>query len=94
MFTEQANKIFQEVIEKYHVINTVDQRNTLRNESASMHFACVCFFNLRQVRTKRTLTTTRYLCLYPLSIHGSRQYESFHRGLPIAQNPRPGETHL
>ena len=25
MFTEQANKIFQEVIEKYHVINTVDQ---------------------------------------------------------------------
>ena len=25
MFTEQANKIFQEVIEKYHVINTIDQ---------------------------------------------------------------------
>lgn len=25
MFTDKANKIFQEVIEKYHVINTVDQ---------------------------------------------------------------------
>ena len=25
MFTSKANKIFQEVIEKYHVINTVDQ---------------------------------------------------------------------
>ncbi|WP_298893542.1 DUF4254 domain-containing protein [uncultured Psychroserpens sp.] len=25
MFSEDANKIFQEVIEKYHVINTVDQ---------------------------------------------------------------------
>ena len=25
MFTEKANKIFQDVIEKYHVINTVDQ---------------------------------------------------------------------
>ena len=25
MFTNKANKIFQEVIEKYHVINTVDQ---------------------------------------------------------------------
>ncbi|TGV03828.1 DUF4254 domain-containing protein [Flavivirga rizhaonensis] len=25
MFTEKANKIFQDVIEKYHIINTVDQ---------------------------------------------------------------------
>ena len=25
MFTTKANKIFQDVIEKYHVINTVDQ---------------------------------------------------------------------
>jgi hypothetical protein len=25
MFTEKANRIFQEVIEKYHIINTVDQ---------------------------------------------------------------------
>jgi hypothetical protein len=25
MFTKKANKIFQEVIEKYHIINTVDQ---------------------------------------------------------------------
>ena len=25
MFTDKANKIFQEVIEKYHIINTVDQ---------------------------------------------------------------------
>ena len=28
MFTSKANKIFQEVIEKYHVINTVDQAFT------------------------------------------------------------------
>ncbi|PNQ74763.1 hypothetical protein C1T31_01080 [Hanstruepera neustonica] len=28
MFTEKANKIFQEVIEKYHIINTVDQAFT------------------------------------------------------------------
>ena len=25
MFTKNANKIFQDVIEKYHIINTVDQ---------------------------------------------------------------------
>jgi hypothetical protein len=25
MFTSKANKIFQAVIEKYHIINTVDQ---------------------------------------------------------------------
>ncbi len=28
MFTDKANKIFQDVIEKYHVINTVDQTFT------------------------------------------------------------------
>ncbi|HIC31899.1 MAG TPA: DUF4254 domain-containing protein [Flavobacteriaceae bacterium] len=28
MFTDKANKIFQDVIEKYHVINTVDQSFT------------------------------------------------------------------
>lgn len=35
MFSESANKIFQEVIEKYHVINTVDQpfTNTYNKDS-------------------------------------------------------------
>jgi hypothetical protein len=35
MFSEKANKIFQDVIEKYHVINTVDQPfiNTYNKEA-------------------------------------------------------------
>jgi len=36
MFTSKANKIFQEVIEKYHVINTVDQSFTNPYEKSDL----------------------------------------------------------
>ena len=37
MFTKKANKIFQEVIEKYHIINTVDQPfNNPYNKDSSL----------------------------------------------------------
>lgn len=37
MFTDKANMIFQEVIEKYHIINTANQPfNNLYNEKSNL----------------------------------------------------------